>query len=324
MKVIIAGMGIQGSKRMRYAREDVVATVDPEKKGVDYRNIEDVPIASFDAALLCIPDQVKTGTIMRMLEEGKHVLVEKPLMSEIDDDLLRLQEIAHKKNLVCYTAYNHRFEPHVIGIRDVVQSGRIGEVYRIRMYYGNGTARDVRDSSWRDQGAGVLPDLGSHLLDTLLFIFDEIPEPAEWKLWACRRFENQSPDHVVVAARPNGGGTMVELEMSLLSWRNHFVAEVYGSKGSVIMESFCKWGPSTLTIFDRLLPSGYPPAETITLSRPDPTWEAEYGHFKQLVEGRKEGNTGNDILFNRVLQELSERIFFSQNDSHNTATIKPG
>ena len=34
------------------------------------------------------------------------------------------------------------------------------------MFYGNGTARLVRDSAWRDQGAGVLPDLGSHLLDT--------------------------------------------------------------------------------------------------------------------------------------------------------------
>ena len=55
--------------------------------------------------------------------------------------------------------------------RDRARSGRI---YRCRMFYGNGTARLVRDSAWRDQGAGVLPDLGSHLLDTARFWFGDI------------------------------------------------------------------------------------------------------------------------------------------------------
>ena len=47
--------------------------------------------------------------------------------------------------------------------------GVLGGIYRCRMFYGNGTARLVRDSAWRDDGAGVLPDLGSHLLDTARF-----------------------------------------------------------------------------------------------------------------------------------------------------------
>ena len=93
---------------------------------------------------------------------------------------------------------------------------RVGGVYRCRMFYGNGTARLVRESAWRDEGAGVLPDLGSHLLDTARFWFGDIGE--DFRVISVSRFENQAPDHVVIAsetARPK-----LEFEMTLLSWRN--------------------------------------------------------------------------------------------------------
>ena len=322
MKVIVAGMGVQGNKRVHFAGKDVVSTVDPIKEGADFRSIEDAPLASYDAALLCIPDQPKVGIITYLLEQGKNVLVEKPLMAEKDEDLIKLAEMAREKNLICYTAYNHRFEPHIISVREAVRSGRLGEVYRIRMFYGNGTARDVRNSAWRDQGAGVLPDLGSHLLDILLFVFGEIPEPEEWKVWACQRFENRSPDHVVVAAQPPGAKIMIEFEMSLLSWRNHFVAEIYGSAGSLTMESLCKWGPSKLTYYERVLPSGCPPSELKTVTTPDPTWEMEYNHFKQLVQQGGKGNTSNDILINRILKKLSGLVVTPGDEAPFTAKME--
>ena len=317
MRVIIAGMGVQGPKRSRIAGKDVVAFVDPVMEDADFRSVEDVPLDMYDTVLLCIPDQPKIGIITYLLEQGKHVLVEKPLMAGKDEDLLMAQEMARKQNLVCYTAYNHRFEPNLIGIRDAVQSGKLGDVYRIRMFYGNGTARDVRESVWRDQGAGVLPDLGSHLLDILLFIFGELPESVEWKVWSCQSFENRSPDHVVVATQPPGTKVMIELEMSLLSWRNHFAAEIYGSGGSMMMESLCKWGPSRLTYYERVLPSGRPPYESVTFEKPDPTWEAEYTHFKRLIQQGEVGNTENDLLINRILRELSERAL-SQVETENS------
>ena len=46
-----------------------------------------------------------------------------------------------------------------------------GKVYFARFFYGNGTALEVKHSEWRDRGLGVLPDLGSHLLDMTLFLF---------------------------------------------------------------------------------------------------------------------------------------------------------
>lgn len=300
MRVIVVGLGIQGNKRRQIAGVDVAATVDPLVPGADYRNIEDVPTDRYDAALLCIPDDPKVGLIRHLLDQKKNVLVEKPLISENQSELEEIAALAKRQGVVCYTAYNHRFEPHFIRLKETIASGILGKVYRVRFFYGNGTARDVRNSQWRDKGAGVLPDLGSHLLDTILFVFGGWPD--DLKIWSARRFENKAFDHIIC------GGISpihIELEMSLLSWRNHFVAEVYGENGSAHIDSLCKWGPSTFTLRKRVLPSGRPTEESMTLVQPDPTWKLEYEHFKKLCLNGEGGNVENDLLINKALHILS-------------------
>src|SRR5260370_42335924 len=99
----------------------------------------------------------------------------------------------------------------------LIQSGRLGQIYTVRMYYGNGTAAQVKASPWRDTGTGVLFDLGSHLLDTLSFWLGAIEQP--FRVISASRFENRSFDHVSIGdtCRP-----LMHIETSLLSWRNHF------------------------------------------------------------------------------------------------------
>ena len=49
------------------------------------------------------------------------------------------------KGVVCYIAYNHRFEPHFVRMREAGRLGTLGALYHCRMFYGNGTARLVRE-----------------------------------------------------------------------------------------------------------------------------------------------------------------------------------
>jgi predicted dehydrogenase len=169
------------------------------------------------------------------------------------------------------------------------------------MFYGNGTARLVRDSAWRDQGSGVLPDLGSHLLDTALFWFGKPLAPFD--IYSCNRFENLSFDHFSFGAN---GSPVLQLEMTLLNWRNHFYADVFAENGSAHIQSLCKWGPSTFTLRDRKLPSGRPDEMSVTLVQDDPTWELEYQYFKNLCESGK-SNIENDMWINTVLNDLTHR-----------------
>ena len=301
MRVIVIGYGVQGRKRLKVAGADAVGYVDPIDPGAAFRDVAEVPLDSYDAALVCTPDEPKLGILRRLLGSGKHVLVEKPLHVPRGDDLDDLEAIARRTGAVCYTAYNHRFEPHYVRMRDLIRSGALGRIYRCRMFYGNGTARLVRNSDWRDQGAGVLPDLGSHLLDTARFWFGDIGE--NFSLVSVSRFENRAPDHVVVASEAST--PKLELEMTLLSWRNHFTCDIFAENGSAHIESLCKWGPTTFTVRHRVLPSGRPPEESQTLIQDDPTWIAEYAHFKRLVETKAPTDLAGDRWLHRVLGRLS-------------------
>lgn len=298
MRVIVVGLGVQGHKRRAVAGAEAVATVDPFNPEAQYKHIEDVPLSAYDAALVCTPDETKIGLLTYLLSNHKHLLVEKPLFAERRADLERLAALARKNCVVCYTAYNHRFEPHFVRMKELLDSGRLGRVYCVRMFYGNGTARLVRESAWRDQGAGVLPDLGSHLLDTVLFWFGK--PAAGFEVFSANRFENRAFDHVAFGAN---GDPVLQMEITLLSWRNHFYADVLAEKGSAHISSLCKWGPSTFTVRDRKLPSGRPDEDAVTLVQPDPTWAAEYDHFKKLCD-KAESNIDNDIWINETLGRL--------------------
>lgn len=304
MRVIVVGLGVQGHKRRRFAGADYVAAVDPVNPEADFRSVADVPLDSYDAALCCVPDEPKFALLSHLLGHGKHVLVEKPLWVDDVRRLRELETLARARNLVCYTAYNHRFEPHFVRMHDLIASGDLGAIYSLRLFYGNGTARLVRDSAWRDEGAGVLPDLGSHLFDTLRFWLGDLEAP--FRIISANRFENCAPDHVVVASF--SARQRIELEMTLLSWRNHFTCDVFAEKGSAHIESLCKWGPSTFTRRTRVLPSGYPPEERVVLVQDDPTWAAEYAHFKRLCQGRVPTDLSGDVWLQTMLSGLAEAI----------------
>ena len=305
MRVIVVGLGVQGRKRRQFAGSDFVASVDPFVLEADYKDPQDVPLKDYDAVLACTPDEPKIDLLTYFLNNGKHVLVEKPLWSENDEDISCLEKLAREKGVICYTAYNHRFEPHFVRMRDLIASEELGRIYSLRVFYGNGTARLVRDSTWRDRGAGVLPDLGSHLLDTCHFWLGDLQNEG-FKIISSNCFENKAPDHVIIASE--NSNPRIELEMTLLMWRNYFSCDILAEKGSAHIESLCKWGPTTFTRRKRILPSGRPPEESVTLISDDPTWALEYSYFRNLCEGRVKTDLGTDLWIQKTLRKLGKEV----------------
>lgn len=306
LRCLIVGLGVQGKKRREHAGADCAGTVDPFVEGADWQRLEDVPPGAYDAAILCVPDGPKVQLLTYLARLGKHALVEKPLWAGSQAEIDALESEARAGRSVIYTAYNHRFEPHFVALRDVLASGRLGRVYHVRLFYGNGTARLVRGSRWRDAGAGVLPDLGSHLLDTLRYWFGEFS--GDFRIVQAGRHENRAPDHVQIAGGGTDGTPTFDLEMTLLSWRNHFTCDVHAELGSAHIVSLCKWGPSSLTLRTRVLPSGRPPEETTTLIQDDPTWALEYAHFKALCARGAETDLSNDRWLTSTLARLGNGI----------------
>jgi predicted dehydrogenase len=300
VRIVIVGLGVQGRKRAKIAGTDLVATVDPVVSDADHRSLSELEAQSYDAAALCVPVSEKIPLIRELVSEGKHVLVEKPLVGSEQVTLSELEKYALDAGVVVYTAYNHRFEPNIVHARQLLAERIIGDVYRISIYYGNGTARLVRDSAWRDQGSGVLHDLGSHVID----MFHEwcVRPSDDYEAVAISTFENRAPDHVVFQAK--GHHPKLFGELSLLSWRNSFRAEIVGSSGTLHIDGLAKWGESVLTLRRRVLPSGVPEETVWRIPQGDPTWQAEYEHFGALCTGVATTDFSRDILVEGALRRI--------------------
>src|SRR6185437_9833433 len=94
MRVVVIGLGIQGSKRLAIAGTEAVTTVDPVNAAAAHSSIRDIPLDSYDAALVCTPDAAKLELLEYLLGNGKHVLVEKPLLAADGAALDRLAVLA--------------------------------------------------------------------------------------------------------------------------------------------------------------------------------------------------------------------------------------
>tara|TARA_B100000989_G_C19506056_1_gene456569 strand:+ start:431 stop:1345 length:915 start_codon:yes stop_codon:yes gene_type:complete len=300
MRILIVGLGIQGNKRAVYAKKDLVASVDPYVSTADYKNIFDVPLDLYDSAMLCVPDKKKEELIEYCINNNKNVLVEKPLFLSGEEKFKEFENEANRMKCVIYTAYNHRFEPHFINIKNFLNSKKLGKIYRCKLYYGNGTAKLVRTSKWRDQGSGVIHDLASHLIDTLYFWFGNFS--SNFELNYANNYENRAPDNAIISTRINS--TYIDFEISMLSWRNTFKCDIIGEKGSIHINSLCKWGPSEFLFRKRKFPSGKPKETKKIIVKKDPTWLKEYKHFKNLCTKKIKTNLSKDLKIERILKKI--------------------
>ena len=301
-RFIVVGMGVQGRKRHNVIGASPCITVDPIADFVDYRSLFEVPTDSYDVALLCTPDDAKFELVEFLVSQSKHVLIEKPF-SLLDEQYDALDALQETSGSTIYVAYNHRFEPHIATAKRILTEGSLGDVHTVSLSYGNGTAELVRLSEWRDSGLGVIPDLGSHLLDMVDFWWGLGDRTINFV--DARAIENRAYDYAMfrVSGRPS-----IWVETTILSWRNDFKCDIRASEGSLHIASLCKWGPTSITVRKRVHPSGRPDEWVNTLVQDDPTWRSEHDYFlKQIMTGSR-GNLETSRTIARILRDVTSRL----------------
>jgi scyllo-inositol 2-dehydrogenase (NADP+) len=297
VRYLVAGLGNIGRKRRAVLGARCVATADPFSPEADYSVAEACPADLFDAVVLSVPNQPKLQLLEHFLGLGKHVLVEKPLLLRSCESAERLDQLARQRGVIWYTSYNHRFEPLILALKKHIDDQTIGLIYHGRLSYGNGTAGNVA-GTWRDEGLGVLEDLGSHLLDLAGYMLG--CRGAEFVGWSLQRHESGSFDHGILASEDG----RFALEMSFLCWKNTFAVDLFGERGSLHLYGLRKWGPSELVVRERVFPSGVPRETRRTSHGPDETWHRDVEHFEALAAT---GCTSmrNDWWISRTLQRVA-------------------
>jgi scyllo-inositol 2-dehydrogenase (NADP+) len=292
MRYVIVGLGNIGGKRRALLGDRCVATVDPFNREADHRRPEDCPDDRYDAAILAVPNDVKPRLLEYYLTRGKHALVEKPLVLDAAG-AAELDRHARAGNAIWYTSYNFRFEPHVIALRRHLEAGTVGRVYRVRMFYGNGTAGSIA-GTWRDSPLGILEDMASHLIDLAGHVFGRFGE--EFRVWERRGHELKGLDHCILATADRA----LVIECSFLAWKNRWRIEVTGDRGQLEMDGLTKWGGSELIVRRRKLPSGVPDETREAIPGPDQTWAGDLRYFEELARAGRTSRD-NDLWISRTI-----------------------
>jgi scyllo-inositol 2-dehydrogenase (NADP+) len=300
---IIIGEGIQGKKRLNFIKKyfNFICYVDPLAKKKNYTKIKDVPLNLYDVAFVCVPDETKKEIIEYLIKNKKHVLVEKPLNLS-KKDYRNFEYIANKNKVILYTAYNHRFEQNIIEVKKILKKNILGKIYSMRFFYGNGTSKLVKMSDWKDSGDGVISDLGSHLFDMIYFLIGI--KKNDIKVINKSKYENKSYDHVIAKLSNKSSKMNILIEMTYLSWKNTFKLDCICQKGSIHIDGLCKWGPSILSIRNRILPSGYPKEKIKKIVSKDITWDQETNFFRNLINKKNKTSLKKDELIFKSIKKL--------------------
>ena len=128
---------------------------------------EAVTGARFDAALVVTPPETHRAVAEEALAAGKHVLLEKPLATTLED-ARALLDAATAANQVLMVSQNYRFRPPARAAQEVIRGGAIGELVAVEVT----CRRDTRtlfppdDFRYRMRHPFVL-DMAIHHVDLL-------------------------------------------------------------------------------------------------------------------------------------------------------------
>jgi len=164
--------------RNKQAVEDAARRYGYAKAVTDWRTlVKDPEVDLVDNGL---PNSMHKDPCIEAVENGKHVLCEKPLALN-HNEAREMLEAAEKAGVKHMTAFNYRFVPAIQLAREIISRGEIGKVLQFRAVY---LQEWIMDPSfplvWRLRkdvaGAGVLGDLGAHILDLARFLVGEISQ----------------------------------------------------------------------------------------------------------------------------------------------------
>jgi predicted dehydrogenase len=129
-----------------------------------------------DLVVVSTPPDTHAPWVLRCLEAGRHVVVEKPFcltVAEADRQIA----LAAERGLTLAVYQNRRWDPDYLALKKVVRSGQLGEVFHYESFIGGYGHPCNYWHSDQEVSGGAIYDWGSHYLDWALDLF---PAPVEW------------------------------------------------------------------------------------------------------------------------------------------------
>jgi predicted dehydrogenase len=255
----IVGLGNMGSGHTNYLMEGkvkgvrltAVCDVVPSKKewakeklgdNVAFFNTAEEMFASglIDAVIVATPHYDHPFCAIQAFKHGLHVLIEKPA-GVYTKQVREMNEVAAASGKVFGIMYNQRTNPLYQKLRDLVQSGELGEIkrtnwiitnwYRTQSYYNSGGWR----ATWAGEGGGVLINQDPHQLDLWQWTIGMMPKRVRAFCHFGKHRDIEVDDDVTAYVEYENGATGVFVTTTgEAPGTNRF--EVTGDRGKIVIE----------------------------------------------------------------------------------------
>ena len=223
-KLGIIGYGNMGSWHAKQVTERIdgldvtgIYDIDParcaiaEENGLTvYPTAEALLSSGIDLVVVATPNNFHKDYCIKAMEMGVNVVCEKPACLSCEE----LEEVIAASNRTgkLYTVHqNRRFDPDFAVMKNIIQSGMIGNVYALdsRLYSSRGCS-----NAWRStyaNGGGALYDWGIHMIDQVLQLMGEKPSYVSAQLHSVRYAEVDDVCHVTIGF-PSGAVARVTID----------------------------------------------------------------------------------------------------------------
>lgn len=320
-KVALSDVNVEAAERVK-----VDYSVTGARVCADYQEL--LAADDVDAVSICTLNFLHATMAIDALQAGKHVLLEKPLAHTLADGERVADEVARHPDLGFMIAFNNRYRPDSIVLKQHIDAGELGRIYYAKTGWLRG-ASGFFLSGWftqRDRsGRGPLIDLGVHMLDLTLWLMGN-PRPVSVSGSVYHEFNDVMHQSTGTDVDVEDlASAFVKLDNSAtvlldVSWLSHIeesdliYTQLFGSGGGATIRR----GPDE--DFRIVSASGRGTTRTTVVSTPKlPAWDASepgyqlYASFRAEIadfvdsvqEGRQPGATithGLDIL--RVLDGI--------------------
>jgi predicted dehydrogenase len=185
--------------------------------------------ARLDAVTISTPPAAHTPLAIECLENGIHVLCEKPL-ALTTGDALRMLKVADRRRRTLLLATKFRHVAGLLAARELLAAGTLGEPIAFEVSFCSPVDMTGRwNSELAHAGGGVLIDNGCHAFDIVSFLFGSVTRVHATTLKRVQPLAVEDSVSVQVRAADGIVGR-VDLSWSLATGRDSYVT-VYGSRG---------------------------------------------------------------------------------------------
>lgn len=133
--------------------------------------------SNVQAVALATPHSQHASQVVAAASAGKHVFVEKPLALDVESARRAAQACATHKRILA-VGHNRRLMPGTRKLRELVDSGRLGQVLHVEAHYSGDLMMRLPRGHWRTRrtempAAGMAP-MGLHMVDAVQWLLGPI------------------------------------------------------------------------------------------------------------------------------------------------------